>query len=205
MKKLTIIILAVIVFMFSACSNEEKTTSEKIFTEGMQLLDPYTQTEKYVGIMDNLFIAEVIKKEKTFMYEKESTFANEKDILAQKFKIKIIENIKGELAIGKEMSLYVQSDGIHDERYEYDFSSISYLNPGATYLLTASVMTEADFMVGETDVQNTLEPEAIGGLISRLGFELPNNYKSSEIYAKWMKAYENELPREKWKSVEGKD
>ena len=190
MNKFIIIALAVIMLLLAACGKGEAETSEtavtpeKVTQHFSWIVDPETQTEEYVGIIDNLFIAEVIKKEGTFM--------NKEEVPYQKFKIKILENIKGKLATDKEVTLFVRGGITPDGKYEYE-SIARIFSPGNKYLLTGGIAGSENEVWDE------------GSLVAELAYELPEDYKSSEIYAKWMKAYENELPWEAWNSVEGKD
>ena len=172
-------------FLLTACGNSETAKSpEKIAIGGMHYVDPLEQTEKYVGIIDNLFIAEVVKYEETFQLKPD-------DAPYRNLRIKITENIKGKLELGKEVLIIVEGGITDDGKYEYE-GAASQLTPGTTYLFSAWIQSEKSVLPTDS-------------ILAELAIDLPADYKTTETCSKWTKAYENELPRDKWESVEGKD
>jgi hypothetical protein len=180
MKKIYVILLAMfLVLAVAGCSAPEKISQEQCWA-----YNPYDQTEEYLGLINNLFVAEVVKKEETFI--------NGIDTPCQKIRVKVIENIKGKLAADKEVVVIVEGGVTADGKYEYDYGFDDW-KEGSLYLMTGGILSEKDVEV-EKGIVNAWPPETAGCLISRVAINLPKDYKDSEAYEKWVKAYENEVP-----------
>jgi len=157
---------------------------ERITPEQCWAYDPYNQTEKYLGLMGNLFVAEVVKKEETFI--------NGIGTPCRKIRVKVAENIKGDLSTDKEIVVIVEGGVTADGKFEYDYGFNDW-KEGKLYIMTGGILSEKDVEV-EKDIPNAWPPETAGYLIVGLSIELPKDYKGTEFYEKWVKAYENEVP-----------
>ena len=186
MKKTYITLLAMFLVLAVVGCSSSAQSPEKVRTDQCWAADPYTQTEKFAFTVDNIYVAEVVKKEKDIVKGVE--------IPQQKIRVKIIENIKGELPIDKEMFLYVNGGVTEDGKYEYDYGTESHLKSGDTYLFSGGVVSEKD----AADVEPDEPSAAVGNAYVATAMELPKEYKDSEIYIKWVKAYENMIPMSEW-------
>jgi len=189
MKKIYVILLAMfLVLAVAGCSSSAKTPDgvtgtgtgtgtgkapERITPEQCWAYDPYNQTEKYIGLVDYVFVAEVVEQMETFFDKK----AGEP---VQTYKVKVKENIKGKFSTDELINVYayggVTPDGKHE--YDYGFNNLK----GGTYIIAG--------LFAEEDTENYKK----GSLFLDIDIDLPKDYKGSEAYSKWVKAYENEVP-----------
>ena len=155
-KILPILFSLILVLTLSACTKEEslEQTTEDF---AVDTRDP----RKLVGFADYYFVAEVISQIDT-EYRDPIILENEKEITFPytNYKVKVLNNIKGELPLDEEIKV-TKAGGVSQDGEPFLYEGDALLDEGKTYIITASAQEDGSLLISGPNSSKEYDPKDI--------------------------------------------
>ncbi|MCD7727879.1 MAG: hypothetical protein LUH57_05995 [Ruminococcus sp.] len=175
-----VLVIAAVILLIVFKGNSKEDNADSIsYVDGLFIID-YDDLREVAGSNDYIFVGQVISEGKTEDDE-------ELPLPVTEFKIRVEENIKGELITDEDITIY-KSGGISDETgmltlYEDDcmpeagnrYVFYAFAQPDGTLLLSGPV---SNVLIGSADTQ---------------GANASDDYSENQEYLAALDAYENEI------------
>lgn len=153
-KILPILFSVILVLTLSSCSKEESVeqTTEDF---AVDINDPH----ELVGFADYYFVAEVISQINT-EYRHPIILEGGKEITSPytKYKVKVLNNIKGELPLDEEI-VVTKAGGVSEDGELLLYEDDALLEEGKTYIITASAQEDGSLLISGPNSSKEYDPK----------------------------------------------
>ena len=155
-KMLPIFFSLILVLTFTSCGKEESSeqTTEDF---AVDTRDPH----ELVGFADYYFVAEVIDEIDT-EYRHPVIMEGKEEIGSPytNYKIKVQNNIKGELPLDEEINV-TKAGGVYPDGETFLYEDDALLEEGKTYIITASAQADGSLLISGPNSSKEYDPKDI--------------------------------------------